>query len=152
MALDLDKRSKVINLCPYGVVFVLPNSRAEILLEANKTKDVNNGELVTLADNEDIMFYGTGNGDHARIYVDNKDFREFVGFDCAEEKRTQYVLTTKECQRILDLKTQSSFEKNVAEKVLMKHEKENIMKYARKMKLNDYQKISFLESYTGLKF
>lgn len=152
MSLDLDKRSKVINLCPWAICIILPNSKAEILLEANKTKDINNGELVTLADNEDVMLYGTGNGDHARVYVDNKDYREYVGFDNSEEKRTQYVLTNEECQRILDLKTQSSFEKNVSEKVLMRHEKENIMKYARKIKLNDYNKISYLEEYTGIKF
>ena len=57
-----------------------------------------------MADNQDIMFYGTKDGNHARIYVDNKDFREYVGFDNAEEKRTQFILTDEEFQKIFDLK------------------------------------------------
>lgn len=81
MALDMDKRSRVINLCSWAVSFTLPNSKAEILLDGGKSTIINNSELVTLADNQDIMFYGTKDGNHARIYVDNKDFREYVGFD-----------------------------------------------------------------------
>ena len=30
MALDMDKRSRVKNLCPWAVTFVLPNSGGEI--------------------------------------------------------------------------------------------------------------------------
>lgn len=152
MALDMDKRSKVINLCSWTVSFTLPNSKAEILLEGGKSTTINNAELVTLADNQDIMFYGTGNGDHARIYVDSKDFREHVGFDEPESKRTQFVLTNEECQKIFDLKTDSAFEKNIKEKVIMNHEKNNIIEYAKKIKLNDYGRIKFLEEYTGIQY
>jgi hypothetical protein len=152
MALDMDKRSKVINLCPWAVSFKLPNSKAEVMLDGGKSTTVNNGELVTLADNQDIMFYGTGLGDHARVYVDNKEFREYVGFDNPEDKRTQYVLTDEEFQKLFDLKQEAAFERNVTEKVIMNHEKNNIMEYARKTKVNDFNKIRFLEEYTGVKF
>lgn len=152
MALDMDKRSKIINLCSWTVSFTLPNSKAEILLESGKSTTINNAELVTLADNQDIMFYGTDNGNHARIYVDNKDFREYVGFDNIEEKRTQFILNDDEFQKIFDLKTDSAFEKNIKEKVVMNHEKHNIIEYAKKNKINDYNRIKFLEEYTGIKF
>ena len=150
--LDLDKRSKVINLCSWTVSFKLPNSKAEILLEGGKSTTINNAELVTLADNQDIMFYGTGNGDHARVYVDSKEFREHVGFDDPENKRSQFVLTNDELQKIFDLKQDAAFKKNIKEKVIMSHEKQNIIDYARKTKFNDYDKIKFLEEYTELKF
>ena len=152
MALDMDKRSKVINLCSWAVSFTLPNSKAEILLDGGKSTTINNSELVTLADNQDIMFYGTENGNHARIYVDNKEFREHVGFDNVEEKRTQFILTDEEFQKIFDLKTDTAFEKNIKEKVVMSHEKQNIAIYAKKNKINDYNRIKFLEGYTGIKF
>lgn len=152
MALDMDKRSRVINLCSWAVSFTLPNSKAEILLDGGKSTIINNSELVTLADNQDIMFYGTKDGNHARIYVDNKDFREYVGFDNAEEKRTQFILTDEEFQKIFDLKTDTAFEKNIKEKVVMSHEKQNIAIYAKKNKINDYNRIKFLEGYTGIKF
>lgn len=152
MALDMDKRSKVVNLCPWAVSFILPNSNGEILLEANKTTTINNEELVTLADNQNVMFCGTGDGNHARIYVDNPDYRQYVGFDDLDNKKIQFVLTSDECAKILELKTDSTFEKHVKEKIVLNHEKEIFMSYCRKAKLNDYNRIKFLEEYTGIKF
>lgn len=152
MSLDLDKRSRVVNVCPWSICFKLPNSGAEILLEANKSKDINNAELVSLADNEDIMFYGTQHGDHARVFIDNKELREFVGFDDPDTKRVQFILNDEECRKIFELKTDSAFEKNVKEKAIMHHEKTILVNYARKNKINDYNRIKFLEQYTGMKF
>lgn len=152
MALDLDKRSKVVNLCPWSVSFTLPNSNGEILLDAYKSTTINNEELVTLADNQNVMFCGTGDGNHARIYVENANYREYVGFDNAEQKKVQFVLTTDECAKILELKTDATFQKHVKEKVVLTHEKETFLKYCKKNKLNDYNRIQFLEEHTGLKF
>lgn len=152
MALDMDKRSKVVNLCPWAVSFILPNSNGEVLLEANKSTTINNEELVTLADNQNVMFCGTGDGNHARIYVDNPDYRQYVGFDDPDNKKIQFVLTGDECAKILELKTDSTFEKHVKEKIVLNHEKEIFMSYCRKAKLNDYNRIKFLEEYTGIKF
>lgn len=151
MSLDMDKRSKVVNLCTWPVSFVLPNSKAEIVIGGKKSTTINNTELVTLADNQDIMFYGTYCGDHARVYVENEEYRKHVGFDDPENKRIQFVLTDSECQKIFDLKTDSSFEKNVKEKVVMYHEKDIIMAYARKINLDSYKRIKFLEEHTGIK-
>lgn len=152
MSLDMDKRSKVVNLCPWAVSFMLPNSNGEVLLEANKSTTINNEELVTLADNQNVMFCGTGDGNHARIYVENPDYRQYVGFDDPENKKIQFVLTSDECAKILELKTDSTFEKHVKEKIVLNHEKEIFMSYCRKTKLNDYNRIKFLEEYTGIKF
>lgn len=152
MALDMDKRSKVINLCPWAISFTLPNSGGEIFLEANNSTTINNSELVTLADNQNVMFCGTGDGNHARVYVDNSEYRKYVGFDDAEGKKVQFVLTTAECAKILELKTDSAFQKNIRDKILLQHEKEIFINYCRKNKLNDYNRILFLEEYTGIKF
>lgn len=150
--LDLDKRSKVINLCSWAVSFVLPNSNAEVILDANKSTTINNEELVTLAENHNVMFWGTENGNHARVYVDNPDFRQYVGFDNTEDKVTQFVLNNEECAKILEFKTDGTFEKHVKEKVVMAHEKAIFMEYCRKAKLNDYNRIQFIEQYVGKKF
>lgn len=150
--LDFDKRSKIVNLCPWTISFALPNSGGEILLEANKTTTVNNGELVALADNQNIMIWGTNYGDHARVYVENPEYRTHVGFDDIESKKVQLVLTSEVCDKILELKTDSAFEKNVKEKVIMLHEKAIFIAHCRKVKVNDYTRIKFIETYTGEKF
>lgn len=152
MSLDMDKRSKVINLCNWTVSFTLPNSHAEVILGSKKTTTLNNSELVSLCENQDVMFFGTDRGDHARIYIDNDELRQHVGFDDAESKRVQFVLTDDECKKIFEIKTDSVFEKHVAEKVVMYHEKDILMNYARKTKYNNYNRIRFLEEYTDIKF
>ena len=67
MALDMDKRSKVVNLCPWAITFILPNSGGEVRIEGNKSTTINNGELVTMKDNNNVMLCGTGDGNHARL-------------------------------------------------------------------------------------
>lgn len=151
MSLDLDKRSKVTNLCPWAITFILPNSGGEVRIEGNKSTTINNGELVTMKDNNNVMLCGTGDGNHARLYVDNPDFREYVGFDDTETKQKQFILIPEECEKICALKTDSAFKKNVEEKIVLEHEKAIIMSYCRKSKFNDYHKIEFLQEYTGLK-
>lgn len=151
MALDLDKRSKVINLCPWDISFTLPNSHGEVYINAGKTTSIRNDELVTMADNNEIMLCGLGNGSHARLYVDNADYREYVGFDIPEEKVKQNLLTEDKCKEILEYKTDSTFEKHVQENIICNHEKSIIMEYCRKTKFNDYKRIQYLEEYTGEK-
>lgn len=151
MALDLDKRSKVTNLCPWAITFTLPNSGGEVRIEGNKSTTINNSELVTMKDNNNVMLCGTGDGNHARLYVDNPDFREYVGFDDVESKHKQFILIPEECKKICELKTDSVFKKHVEEKIVLEHEKAIFMDYCRRTKFNDHNRIVFLEEYTGLK-
>ena len=150
MALDMDKRSKVTNLCPWAITFTLPNSGGEVRIEGNKSTTINNGELVTMKDNNNVMLCGTGDGNHARLFVDNPEFREYVGFDNSENKQKQFILIPEECEKICSLKTDSVFKKHVEKKVLLEHEKAIFMDYCKKSKFNDYNRIMFLEEYTGL--
>lgn len=151
MALDLDKRSKVTNLCPWPITFTLPNSNGELRIEGHKSTTINNGELVTMKDNNNVMLCGTGDGNHARLYVDNPEFREHVGFEDKQSNMKQFVLIPEECERICALKTDSAFQKNVREKVLLEHEKAIFMDYCKKSNFNDYKRVLFLEEYTGIK-
>ena len=152
MSLDMQKRSSIKNLCPWTVSFTLPISHGEQLIGANKKTSINNEELVALIENGNPMFSGTGNGNHARIYVENEELRKYVGYDSEDGKETQFVLTDEECQKILDYKTLSTFKKHLEEDIVANHEKAKIIEYARKTKLNDYEKIIELEKHTGIKF
>jgi hypothetical protein len=98
------------------------------------------------------MFVGTGNGNHARIYIENPELRKYVGFDSEDDKQKQFILTDEECKRILEYKTFIAFEKHLKEDVVSKHEMAIIMNYARKIKLNDYKQVVALENHCGMKF
>jgi hypothetical protein len=152
MVLDRNARSTIKNFCPWTVSFTLPISNASILLEANKKTSINNDELITLLENQNVMFAGSGNGNHARIYVENEKLRKYVGYDSEDGSQKQFVLTDEECQKILDCKTLNTFKRYVEEKIVANHEKAKIIEYARKNKLNNYEMIDFLESHCGIPF
>lgn len=150
--IDKNARSFVKNLCPWTISFTLPISNGSVLLGANKKTSVNNEELIALCENANVMFFGIENGNHARVYIENDDLRKFVGYDSEDGKEKQFVLTDEECQKILDYKTISTFEKHLKEKIICNHEKAKLVEYARKIKLNDYDKIVLIENHTNIKF
>ena len=152
MSLDMDKRSSIKNLCSWPVSFNLPISGGSVFVGANQKTSVNNAELVALIENQNVMFAGTGNGNHAKIYVENPELRVYVGYDSEDGKSKQFILTDEECQRILDYKTFSVFKKHVESDVVVNHEKAKIIDYARKIKLNDFEKIDFIEQHCNMKF
>lgn len=152
MSLDMQKRSPIKNTCPWLVSFTLPISNASVLLGANKKTSVNNEELVALCENSNPMFAGTGNGNHARICIENEELLKYLGWISEDGKEKPFVLTDEECQKILDYKTISTFKKHLEEDVVANHEKAKIIEYARKVKLNDYEKIVELEKHTNIKF
>lgn len=150
--LDKSHRSSVCNLCPWPVSFTLPISGANVFIEGNKKTSINNEELIVLIENSNVMFAGTGNGNHAKVYVENEELRKYVGYDSEDGKTKQFILSDEECQRILDYKTLSTFEKHLKNSVIFNHEKDKMVKYARKIKLNDYDKVAVIEKHCGLKF
>ena len=152
MSLDLQKRSSIKNLCPWAVSFTLPISNASNLLGAEKKTSINNEELVALMENSNVMFAGNGNGNHARISVENEELLKYVGWVSEDGKTRPFILTDDECQKILDYKTISTFKKHLEEDIVANHEKAKIVEYARKIKLNDYEKITELENHCGIKF
>ena len=148
----MQKRSSIKNLCPWVISFTLPISNANILLGAEKKTSINNEELVALMENGNPMFVGTGNGNHARIIVENEELLKYVGWISEDGKEKPFVLTDDECQKILDYKTISTFKKHLEEDIVANHEKAKIVEYARKIKLNNYDFIVTLEEHCGIPF
>ena len=108
-------------------------------IKANQTVYIPNMEIETQVQNNNLFFIGTGNGDHARILIENPEMREHLGFDNKEEKRTQLILSDEKCKEIFDYKTFSTFKKHVTENIITNQEKSKIVSYAKKMKINDYE-------------
>lgn len=153
MGINMDERSMVRNLCNWDIYFNLVNTIGDIMIKANATRELLNGEIVSQINNNNIFFVGTdGLGSHARIYIENPELRQYVGFETEDSKRKQDIITDEKCDYILNLKTQKSFEDNVKKSIITEHEKDKIMNYARKIKFNDFEKINYLEVYTSRKY
>jgi hypothetical protein len=151
--ININDKSKVVNLCNYPVSWRRITTIGDEYIKANASTYIVNSEIEAQRDADNKFITGTDRiGSHAEVYIDNAELREQFLFDSKEEKRSQFILNDDNCKFILDLKTPSSFKKNLEEKVITNSEKRKIMDYARKNKLNDYDKIKALEDYCNMKF
>lgn len=150
---NMDSFTTIRSLATWELHFSIPGMiGADKVIKPLGTIDLLNREIKLCCDNSNVFFVGTGKGNHARVFVEDADMRIFVGFDSEDGKRKQIIINDEICQKLFDLKTMSTFEKNVNESIVTEHEKDYIMNYARKNKVNDYAKISYLENYTQKKF
>ena len=150
---NMDSFTTCRNLCNWSLYFSLPSVLGgEKTIKSNGTIDLLNREIKLLCDNNDIFFIGTGEGNHARIFVDDENMRVYLGFESEDGKRKQNIISDEKCQKLFDYKTHSTFEKHINEDIITEHEKDFIMSYARKNKINDFEKIDFLENFCNKKF
>lgn len=153
MKINLNDKSKVRNLCDWDVGWKRINSLGDETIKTNSIAYITNSEIETQVQNGNVFFNGTdGLGSHARVYIENDEIREYLGFDNKEEKRKQAILDEDRCKQILEYKTFSVFEKHLKESVVTNQEKTKIINYAKKIKLNDYEKIQLLEEHCNMKF
>ena len=153
MAIDMNSRSKVKNLCEWNISWERCSMDGDEFIKANQTVYIPNMEIETQVQNNNLFFCGNDKlGSHARVFIENPEMREHLGFDNKEEKRTQLILTDEKCKEIFDYKTFSVFKKHVAENIITNQEKSKIVTYAKKNKINNYDQIQFLENYTNLSF
>ena len=152
MAIDMNSRSKDKNLCEWNISWERYSMEGDEFIKSNQTVYIPNMEIETQVQNNNLFFIGTGNGSHARVYIENAEMREHLGFDNKEEKQTQLILNDEKCKEIFEYKTFSTFKKHITENIITNQEKSKIVSYAKKNKINDYDKIRFLEEHTGLSF
>ena len=93
MAIDMNSRSKVKNLCDWNISWERYSMDGDEFIKANQTVYIPNMEIETQVQNNNLFFIGTGDGSHARCYIENPEMREHLGFDNKEEKRTQLILS-----------------------------------------------------------
>ncbi len=151
MSIDMNSRSKVKNLCDWNISWERYSMEGDEFIKSGQTVYIPNMEIETQVQNNNLFFVGTGNGDHARVYIENVEMREHLGFDNKEEKRTQLILNDEKCKEFFEYKTISTFKKHITENVITNQEKSKIVNYAKKTKVNNHEQIRFLETYTGLK-
>lgn len=154
--LNMDTYTTVRNLCNWDLHFSLKDGVStgaeDRMIKTESTLDILNRDIVSLCNNSNIFFIGEGQGSHARVYIENPELRVRVGFDSKDGTRKQSILDKEKLDYIFSLELQRDFEKAINEEVIAFHEKDIIINYARKIRVNDYEKINFLEVYCNRKF
>ncbi len=150
---NLDEKVVVKNLCEWDLHFKRLETIGDFKLPRKGVNRLTRAEIQAQVYAGNKMFAGTdGKGSHAKIYIDDKDTRVLVGFEDEEGTEKQDILDDEKIKKILDYKTLNTFKKHVQESVLLQSEKLFLFEEAKRQKLNDFEKIKFIEEYTGFKF
>nr|MDH3154457.1 hypothetical protein [Bacillus licheniformis] len=153
MSIDLDKKITIKNLCTWDLYFKKLESYGDFRLPANGIRQITVGEVQSQVYDNVKMFVGTdGKGSHAKVYIDDKETRVHLGFEAEEKGDEQNVITPERIKQILSYKTLKAFKENIENEIKLESEKAQLIEVAKKEKINDYEKIKFIEEYTGYKF
>ena len=149
---DTNRKVSLKNLTNWNLTFKRINSLGDVIIPPNGKVTMPCEEVMSQIYNNNRLFVGeNGKGSHARIFIEDEEIRLEAEFESKDNKKSQEILTDEKLKEIFALKTLVSFKKNIQEKVKSQAEKSKVIEYAKTIKLNDHDKIEFLEKYTGYK-
>ncbi len=151
--LNMDERVPVKNLCDWDVYFDRIETVGTVKIPRKGTMRISRSEIQSQVYDRNPFFVGLdGKGSHAKVYIDDKPTRVLVGFEDEDSKEKQQILDSDRINQILEYKTMNTFKKRIQEEVKTHAEKATLVEEAKKVGLNDHEKIKFIEEYTGFKF
>lgn len=147
--LDMSVNIVIKNLATFPVGFLRINGQGEVNVPPNTSVYVDRAEVVSQVQSRNKAFCGEDyDCSHALLYIDDKDTRIYVGFET--EKTEQSVLTEEKIKEAFNIKVKGQFEKTIKSAVVTLAEKKLLVETMNKLKINDYNKIKFVEKYTGM--
>ena len=149
--LNLDAKITVINLAGWGVGFErLHDGTGAVSIAPNGKQRLSRNEVQAQINNNNKLCTGTdGRGSHATIFIDDEATRLLVGFD-DEDGTRQRIYSDKVAKKLFEMNF-DLFENAVYEYIQTRAEKNALMESIRRLGLNDYRKIVFVENFTGYK-
>lgn len=151
--LNMDEKVPVRNLCDWDIYFKRIDTVGSVMIPRKGVMRLTRSEIQSQVFNRNVFFVGLDEkGSHAKVFIEDKDTRILVGFEEAESTVKQQVLDEDRVKQILDYKTLATFKKKIEEEVKTHAEKMTLVESAKKLGLNDFDRIKFIEEYTGFKF
>lgn len=150
--LNLDQKVTVKNIAGWNVGFTRIDGIGDVTITPEGSSRLTRNEIISQVQSNNHLFTGTdGNGSHATLFIDDAPTRREIGFESEDGKTKQTIFSDDVVTKIFALKSQSAFEKNMRESIVTRAEKYAVIQSIKKLKLNDYGKIRFIENYTGFK-
>ena len=146
----LDEKVVVKSIAPWATGARRILSVGDIQIQPRGSVTLTREEIIAQAQSGNRLFTGIdGKGSHATLYIEDAWTRRELEFDTDSAK--QKVLTEDVVKKMFELKTFSSFKKNIEENVVTRAEMVFLLDVIKNSKFNDYEKIKFCEEYTGNK-
>jgi hypothetical protein len=149
MGLSMDEKILIKNLCEWNIYFKRINGVGDISLPPKTTIKIDRGEVISQVQTNNVFFVGSdGKGSHARIFIEDKPTRIECGFET--EEKEQDVITESKVKEVFAAKNFNTFKKGIENIVKSHAEKVTLVNLVKKLNLNEYDKIKFIEAHTGM--
>lgn len=149
--LNLDTQVSVKSIAGWKTGFMRLNSIGDVNITPEGRARLTRNEIISQVQNNNNLFCGFGNGEHATYYIEDKVTRVYLGFDSEDGKTKQNVFSDAKVKEVFGKNTQASFEKSCREEFRTRAEKYALIQAIKRLGINDYSKIRFAEDYTGFR-
>lgn len=149
--INLDAKVTIRSIAGWNVGFArIAEGVGDVSLTPEGTARLSRNEIIAQAQNGNKLFVGTdGNGSHATIIIEDAPTRIWLDFESEDGTQKQEVFSDAKLKSLFDIKSQASFEKKLKALVVTRAEKYAAIMSIKRLGLNDYSKIRFVENYTG---
>jgi len=148
--LNLDKKVTVKNISDWDVGFKREvENGGDVSIAPFGTARLSRLEIIAQSQNNNALFNGLGDGEHATLYIDDAPTRVELGFESANGKKKQVIFSDDVVKKLFKIDNQEEFEKAYYNAIRTRAERRAIVAAISRLKLNDYSKIRFIERATG---
>lgn len=135
---DLNKKVNVISIADWITGFKRIVSFGEQSVIPNGTFRIAREEIVAQVNNNNKLFVGNGNGEHATYYIDDKETRDYLEFTNQKRIDKSFV------DSLFAIENMEEFKKAVKDSIVTRAEKIALKKIVTEHIYNDYYKMTFI--------
>lgn len=147
--INLDEKVTVVNVAPWLVGFARIETIGDVSIPPRGSIRLSRSEIIAQSRNGNNLINGIGMGSHATIYIDDKYTREELDFENGTQK--QNVISKEVVSKIFDSKTIKTFKEAVDKHIVTRAERFALVDYIKELKINDYEKLRYLEEYLNIR-
>lgn len=150
--LNLDEKVTVRSIADWNTGFRrrADGYTGDITISPKGSIRLSRNEIITQVQSGNKLFNGLdGKGSHATLIIDDKPTRVEVGFET--DTTEQKVFSDNLIKELFEITSPEAFQIQFKESICTRAEKYAAIDAIKKLRLNDYSKIRFVEDYTGYK-
>ena len=149
MNLNMSENITVKNLTSFPVGFRKINGGGEVNIPPHTSVMIERAEVISKVQSQSELFWGADyDPSHAYLYIEDKPTRVYVGFDTETEE--QSIINEDKIKAAFAMKTTKAFENAITKLAVTFAEKQYLVDTIKHLEINDYNKIKFVEKYTGM--
>lgn len=151
--LNLDQKVTIRSISGWNTGFDrIVEGIGSVTVVPGGTARISRNEIIAQVQNGNMLFNGfDGKGSHASYYIEDRPTRIEVGFESPDGNIKQKIFSEKLVKDLFDIDDQAEFEKEFMDAIVTRAEKYSVIPVMKKLGINDYSKIRFVEKYTGFK-